>query len=317
MSIWKILSGILSILLCGYAVFQAILEKGLNIISLEGGIPGSANLIAAALLLVGGIVAIATRDSFSNIGNAVLILLYGAGAAVGYLFAGIYSELLIGATWCVLCAVMAAVAIAADNICDIWVYILIFVIGVGFAAAGILINLHGETLPDFFSKDRKTVQDHAEDIPLSSGQSDTSGPDEAVQSGPASNTGSMPASGDVGDYHVEIKGAALAKDKEGSPVIIVTYAWTNNSGQTTSATVSTEEKAFQNGTELEHVFSIDRDAYAYDPSGNSTNIRPGEAVDVQCAFALTSNTAAVTFQITEWMGSSGDMVSTEFDLAKT
>ena len=47
--------------------------------------------------------------------------------------------------------------------------------------------------------------------------------------------------GDLGDFHVEVKSAVLTKDHDGAPVIVITYAWTNNSEDTTSAMVSRTE----------------------------------------------------------------------------
>ena len=87
-------------------------------------------------------------------------------------------------------------------------------------------------------------------------------------------------SGDLGDYHVEIKGASLAKDYEGKSAIVVTYAWTNNSEETTSAMVSVGAKAFQ-----------------------------------ECAYVLTSETSTVEFELTEWISFSDDMVTMNFDPA--
>ena len=68
-------------------------------------------------------------------------------------------------------------------------------------------------------------------------------------------------SGDLGAYHVEIKGASLAKDYQGNPAIVITYAWANNSEDTTSAMVSAGTKAFQDGVQLESAVIIGDDSY--------------------------------------------------------
>lgn len=120
-------------------------------------------------------------------------------------------------------------------------------------------------------------------------------------------------SGDLGDYHVEIKGAALTKDYEGNPAIVITYAWTNNSDDTTSAMVSIGEKAFQDGVQLESAMIIGNDSY--DAEASMKDVRPGTTIDVQCAFVLTSETSTVEFELTEWISFSDNVVSMDFDPA--
>lgn len=120
-------------------------------------------------------------------------------------------------------------------------------------------------------------------------------------------------SGDLGDYHVEIKGAALTKDYEGNPAIVITYAWTNNSDDTTSAMVSIGEKAFQDGVQLESAMIIGNDSY--DAGATMKDVRPGTTIDVQRAFVLTSETSTVEFELTEWISFSDDVVSMDFDPA--
>lgn len=120
-------------------------------------------------------------------------------------------------------------------------------------------------------------------------------------------------SGDLGACHVEIKGAALTKDYEGNPAIVITYAWTNNSDDTTSAMVSIGEKAFQDGVQLESAMIIGNDSY--DAEASMKDVRPGTTIDVQCAFVLTSETSTVEFELTEWISFSDDVVSMDFDPA--
>lgn len=127
----------------------------------------------------------------------------------------------------------------------------------------------------------------------------------------SSELDSMVGSGDLGDYYVEIKGAQLAEDYEGKPAIIVTYSWTNNSSDTTSAMVSTSEKAFQDGVQLDTAIIMNSDVY---DSGNSMkDVRPGTTLDIQCAFLLTSETSTVEFEITEWISFSNEMVTMDFN----
>lgn len=119
-------------------------------------------------------------------------------------------------------------------------------------------------------------------------------------------------SGNLGDYYVEIKGAALAKDTDGNPAIIVTYDWTNNSDETKSEAAALYGKAFQDGVQLEPAFILDSDAYA--EAGNSMKeIRPGSSLTIQAAFVMTSETSVVEFEISELISLSNDIVSMDFD----
>lgn len=117
-------------------------------------------------------------------------------------------------------------------------------------------------------------------------------------------------SGDLGSYHVEIKGAELAEDYEGNPVIVITYAWTNNSEDTTSAMVAVMGKAFQDGVQLET--AIVMDSNVYDSGASMKEVRPGTTLDIQCAYALTSETSTVEFELTEWISFSDDVVTMDF-----
>lgn len=118
-------------------------------------------------------------------------------------------------------------------------------------------------------------------------------------------------SGDLGSYHVEIKGASLAKDYEGKSAIVITYAWTNNSDDTTSAMVSVGTKAFQDGVQLEPAMIIGDDSY--DSGASMKDVRPGTTINVQCAYVPTSETSTVEFELTEWISFSDDMVTMNFD----
>lgn len=109
----------------------------------------------------------------------------------------------------------------------------------------------------------------------------------------------MEGTGTIGEYTIEIKGATLAKDYEGNPAIIITYAWTNNSEETTSAMVSVSSQAFQDGVELDTAIIGDSDVYDSDASWK--DVRPGSTIDIQAAYALTSETSIIEFEVSEWI----------------
>ena len=111
MKTWKLVSGILSIVLCMFVLFQSCAAGLGNALAENGEVGGSAGVIVAIMLLAGGIVSIATRKSTGKGGNIALIVLNAIGAVFGFALAGSYSDLKIWAAWCLICAVLAVVAI--------------------------------------------------------------------------------------------------------------------------------------------------------------------------------------------------------------
>lgn len=111
MKTWKLVSGILSIILSVFVFFQSSIAGLANTLSDNGEVGGSAGLIVAIMLLAGGIVSIATRKGGKG-GNVALIILFGIGALLGSTLAGSYGDLIIWSFWCLICAVLAVVALA-------------------------------------------------------------------------------------------------------------------------------------------------------------------------------------------------------------
>lgn len=110
MKTWKLVSGILSIVFFFLVAFQSCAAGISNTLEENGEVSGSAGIIVAIMLLVGGIVSIATRKG-SKGGNIALIVLYGIGTLFGFALAGSYSDLKIWAGWCLICAVLAIVSL--------------------------------------------------------------------------------------------------------------------------------------------------------------------------------------------------------------
>lgn len=106
---WKLVSGILSIVLCLLVFFQSCAAGLSNALQENGEVGGSAGVLVAVMLLAGGIVSIVTRKGGKG-GNIALIVLYGIGALAGFTMAGSYADLVIWAAWCLLCAALAVVS---------------------------------------------------------------------------------------------------------------------------------------------------------------------------------------------------------------
>lgn len=110
MKTWKLVSGILSIILFVLVTFQSCAAGMYNAMTENGESSGSAGIIVAIMLLAGGIVSIATRNGGKG-GNIPIIILYAIGALFGFTMAGSYSDLVIWAGWCLICAVFAIISL--------------------------------------------------------------------------------------------------------------------------------------------------------------------------------------------------------------
>ena len=76
MKTWKLVSGILSIILFVVVTFQSCAAGISNTLQENGEVGGSAGVLVAIMLLAGGIVSIATRNKESK-GANIAIIRYG------------------------------------------------------------------------------------------------------------------------------------------------------------------------------------------------------------------------------------------------
>ena len=111
MKVWKLVSGILSMVLFILVAFQSCAAGVSNALENNGEVSGSAGLIVAVLMLAGGIVSVATRKSEKMGGNIALIILFGLAALKPESNYGRFSDLMIWSVWCLLKAILAVVAI--------------------------------------------------------------------------------------------------------------------------------------------------------------------------------------------------------------
>ena len=101
-------------------------------------------------------------------------------------------------------------------------------------------------------------------------------------------------------YAVTIDDAYVGADYDGNPAIIVTYSWVNNSDEATSALLSLDEKAFQNGVQLEDAYFLD----GVDTSGWDSEVKPGSGTTFQRGYLL-SDTSEVSIEVSDpwdWEG---------------
>lgn len=98
----KLVIGIISIVLFLLVTVQSCAAGIGNALAANGEVSGTAGFIVAVMLLAGGIVSIAGRNSKG--GAIACAILYILGALIGFANAGSYSDLYI---WAGLCAVLA------------------------------------------------------------------------------------------------------------------------------------------------------------------------------------------------------------------
>ena len=115
MKTWKLVSGILSIVLFVVVSFQSCAAGLGNALSENGESSGSGGILVAILMLSGGIVSIATKKSKGKGGNIALIVLFGLAALIGFGFAGSFTDLNIWAFWCLINAILAVVAMIKNK----------------------------------------------------------------------------------------------------------------------------------------------------------------------------------------------------------
>lgn len=378
MKVWKIVSGVLSIALSLFVVFQSLFAGAYNILTGNGQSSGTAGIVVAIMLLTGGILSIATHNG-SRGGDIAMSILFGIGGVIGLVAAGSYSDLRVWAVWCLLCGVLAMVDIALDGrskredisipvqarawegqnapttfqgmlteldparrnaaidalperqakgylkqamgvlapwtaaksegddnaLVKILVAILA-VLGVGIIAI-IAVGVSSSS-----GKDQETAQTPptvaSNAVQQSASPEWTPSPSDVV----SQTVDQGASSGTLGDFYVEVKEAYITEDYEGNPAIAITYAWTNNSSETTYAAIEISERAFQNGVEMDAA-SMSMSNQNYDTRADSREIRPGTTIDVQCAFKLTDRASPIEIELYEAFSLSDAIVSAVFD----
>lgn len=111
MKTWKLVAGILSIILFVVIMVQSCAAGAVNALEENGGSSGSVGAICGILVLTGGIVSVATRKSERKGGNIALIILFGLAAVIGFAGHGNYGDLVIWSIWAAVNALLALIAI--------------------------------------------------------------------------------------------------------------------------------------------------------------------------------------------------------------
>ncbi|GEL94498.1 DUF5067 domain-containing protein [Cellulomonas composti] len=115
------------------------------------------------------------------------------------------------------------------------------------------------------------------------------------------------------DFDVTIEGATFSSDYEGKPVIVVSFAFTNNSDEAASFVFSVNAQAFQGGIELDDtVIGVDD----IDKSIQMADIQPGVTATVQKPFLLRDD-STVSVEVRELFSlSDAVLASQEFSVSQ-
>ncbi len=112
MKIWRLVSGILSMVLFLIINFQSCAVGVVNAVEdNKDDTSGAGGVLVAFGLLVAGIVATALWKKNSKGGDIALIVLYGLTALIGFANQGTFGDLVIWSSWALICAIMAAVSL--------------------------------------------------------------------------------------------------------------------------------------------------------------------------------------------------------------
>ena len=111
MKVWKLVSGILSIIFFMLVVFQSCAVGISNTLSENGESSGTGGIFLALFMIAAGIVSIASHKSNAISGNIAIIILYCTAAFIGLaLSGGGYGDLPFWAIWCLICATVVEVS---------------------------------------------------------------------------------------------------------------------------------------------------------------------------------------------------------------
>lgn len=292
MTIWKLVAGILSIVLSFFVIFQSCAAGLGNAIEGNNEVGGSAGVIVAILLLAGGIVSIAARKG-SRGGNIALTAMFSLAAIVGFVLAGSYGDLKIWSAWCLINALLAVISLygssqAARRFSSTQLYIMAACAVAAVGVIAIVISAAGGSEKKPAAGAGGTASQQQSDP--SAAQQQAAGP---VQ---------------LGNYTVEIKDAYMATDYDGRSSIVINYTWSNNSENPTCAEVAFSDIAYQDGIQL------DSTGLAEDTDASWTEIKPGATLDVHSVFVLRSG-SPVEFELSELFSFSDQSVTKTFDLS--
>ena len=111
MKTWKLVSGIISIVLSVFVVFQSMIAGLANALEESGQVSGSAGLVVSMCMLCGGIVSIVSRKNNSKGTYIALLFLFSLATLPVFVLSGNFTDLYIWSAWCLINAVLAFISL--------------------------------------------------------------------------------------------------------------------------------------------------------------------------------------------------------------
>lgn len=115
----------------------------------------------------------------------------------------------------------------------------------------------------------------------------------------------------LGEYDVSIVSHRVVKSFDGSPVILVKYAFTNNSDEAASFDWTIENRLFQNGIELTTTIIVEDD---YNSDLSYSEIKPGVTLELEKAYSMRDTTSQITVELSKLISFSDKVVTYTIDL---
>ena len=115
MKTWKLVSGILSILMFLMILLQSCAVTLGTALGERIDLSGPAGFLVAVLFLTGGIVSIAVRGNEGTGGDIALSILFGLAALTGFAARGIFQDLKVWGTWALINMILAWIDIGRKS----------------------------------------------------------------------------------------------------------------------------------------------------------------------------------------------------------
>ena len=111
MKVWRLVSGILSIVLAVFVFFQSTIASVGEQLASASTNNGGAGMIVSILLLAGGIVSIVVNKSTSKGAAIAITIIFLLAGLIGVTNSSYYGDLLIWGIWCFVCGFFGFISI--------------------------------------------------------------------------------------------------------------------------------------------------------------------------------------------------------------
>ena len=146
---------------------------------------------------------------------------------------------------------------------------------------------------------------------LASGESETD--DQGTASAEKGEAENKEEESNLDNYKVDILSCRLAKDYEGSPVVIVKYKFTNNDDDPASFDIAFIDSAYQDGVELNKAYFLD-DSAEYDSDNQMKKIKTGASLEVESAYKLNDSETDVEVEVKRFISFDDSVVTKTFTI---